>query len=57
VALVALGRKILTIIWHLLKKREKYVEEGVDKKLKPRLYEEQKLTLKEMARILGMPDT
>jgi transposase len=52
VALVALGRKILTIIWHLLKKREKYVEEGVDKKFKLRPYGEQKLPLKEMARIL-----
>jgi len=34
VALVALARKMLTIIWHLLKNKEKYTEEDYEKKVK-----------------------
>ena len=33
-AIVAVARKMLTLIWHLLVKGEKYVEEGFEKTIR-----------------------
>ena len=53
VALVALARKMLTIVWHLLKNKEKYTEEDYEKKVKiSRLNTIRKMSLKEMAQVL-----
>ena len=53
VALVALARKMLTIIWHLLKNKEKYIDEDYEKKVKiSRQNTARKMSLKEMAQIL-----
>jgi hypothetical protein len=52
-AYVALARKILCIIRHLLVTGEEYVEEGFTKKVKVRMKTLQALPLQEMARILG----
>jgi hypothetical protein len=35
-AIVAVARKMLTIIWHLLGNGERYVEEGFEKRLRGR---------------------
>jgi hypothetical protein len=52
-AIVAVARKMLTIIWHLLVKGEKYVEEGFGKTARSvRAVYSGRVPLEEMAAVL-----